>query len=108
MRILGITIVFGVAFVGICFIASKTVAIHISQRVATDVILQLENNHLKNIVTSADGRDITLTGDVSSQQEIDQAIKLVSHRPGVRIVMNQLTIKDAVSQSILQQKKSPL
>ena len=108
MRVLGITIVFGVVFVGICMVASKTVAVQISQQVAADVILQLENNHLQDILTHVDGRDITLTGEVSSQQEIDQAIEIVSHRPGVRVVMSQLSVKGADTQSVLQQNQSTL
>ena len=44
------------------------------------------------IEVSIDGRDVTLSGELDTQEHINQAIKIVSHRPGVRVVMNKMTI----------------
>ncbi len=97
MRVLGLTAVFVALFVGICLVASNTAAHQISEKITTDVMQQIKKNNLDNIVANVEGRDITLVGEVGSQGDINKAMEIVSHRPGVRVVMNQLTIKNVKS-----------
>ncbi len=99
MRSIGITAVFAVLFIGLCFIASTTVARDISQNITLDSQAQLDKNNFVNVFARADGRDVTLTGEVVSQSQIDKAIEIIRHRPGVRLVVSELSLKSVETQS---------
>ena len=99
MRFIVVTVIFAAMFLGLCFVASKTVAIQVSDKILRDVSNQLISNDLVDVVAQADGRDITLSGTLASQAQIDQAMEVIHHRPGVRLVVNNMVLKSVASQS---------
>ncbi len=98
MRLIGITVLFSVLFVAICYVAAETVTQKISRQIKLDVVSQLEKKSIYGIDADVDGRDVTLVGDTQMQQSIDEAINIASHRPGVRLVMNKINLQSLNSQ----------
>ena len=99
MRLIVVTVIFAAIFSGLCFVASKTVAIQVSDKILSDVGIQLISNDLTDVVAQADGRDITLAGELVSQAQIDKAMEVIHSRPGVRLVVNDMVLKGVTSQS---------
>ncbi len=98
MRIVSVTILFAGLFAGLCLGAIKIVTPKIALSLQTDITEQLTNQTYTSIDVSVDGRDVTLAGQVVSQENINQAIKIASHRPGVRIVMHKINIAERQSE----------
>ncbi len=100
MRLIGITLLFSVLFVAICYVAAETVPQQVSHKIKLDIVSQFEKKSIYGIDAEVDGRDVTLSGDANMQQSIDDAISIASHRPGVRLVMNKINLQKLKSQDI--------
>ena len=92
MRTLLATLLCVCIFLGFCYVVIETVTPQIVAKLETDILQQLSQHQMQFIEVSIDGRDVTLSGEIDTQEHINQAIKIVSHRPGVRVVMNKMTI----------------
>ena len=97
MRVVGISVIFCSLFVALCMLVANTVPKRIQASIKSDLDQQYVLRDVKGINVSVDGRDVTLIGQVNSAQEINSVIKTASHRPGVRIVMTEITISEQSS-----------
>jgi len=71
-------------------------ALWIQQDIQTRASQNLQNNaQLMDVTITADGRDITLSGHVSSEQALAEAANLARQTVGARLITNQLVISDA-------------
>lgn len=98
MRVLGITIIFCSLFAALCLLAANTVPKHIQASIKSDLNQQYVLRNIEGVNVSVNGRDVTLSGQVNSAQEINTVIKAASHRPGVRVVMTEITISEQSSE----------
>ena len=98
MRIFGVTILFAGVFAGLCLITIKIVTPKIALSLQTDIVEQLVSQTQASIDVNVDGRDVTLVGWGIPQENINKAIKITSHRPGVRVVMNKINIAEQQSE----------
>lgn len=94
MRTLLATILCVCILVGFSYLVVETTTPKIMAQLESDIAQQLTQNHLTSIQVSVDGRDVTLHGELETQEQISQAIKVASHRPGVRIVMNNMRVTE--------------
>ena len=94
MRTLLATILCVCILVGFSYLVVETTTPKIMAQLESDIRQQLTQNHLPSIQVSVDGRDVTLHGELETQEQISQAIKVASHRPGVRIVMNNMRVTE--------------
>ena len=97
MKAAGLTLLFCALFAGLCYLAAVMRAPAIQSSIQASVVEQLAKNNLPAVVVQADGRNITLSGELASQTEISQAIKITRHRPGVDTVINALTTRPQTS-----------
>ncbi len=79
---------------GFSYLVVETTAPKIMAQLESDITQQLLQHDLASIKVSINGRDVTLHGELETQEQISQAIKVASHRPGVRIVMNNMRVTE--------------
>lgn len=94
MRTLLATILCVCILAGFSYFVVETTTPKIMAQLESDITQQLTQHHLASIQVSVDGRDVTLHGELETQEQISQAIKVASHRPGVRIVMNNMRVTE--------------
>ncbi len=68
--------------------------------------LHIEND-LKSVITVADGRDITLSGDVTTQTALTKAEQIAQQTPGVRLVNNQLVLQTQPAEPATEETPTP-
>jgi len=70
----------------------------IQEDIQSRVTQNLQNTSgLSQVVALTDGRDVTLTGEVSNQEELSKAEQIAKQTYGARLVINQLNIGDVLS-----------
>lgn len=80
--------------------ATSKKALWIQEDIQTRASQNLHNHvQLKGIIASADGRDITLSGEANSEQDIAQAVQIAGQTLGARLVTNQLTVNSKAAAS---------
>ena len=94
MRAVLATILCGCTLLGLWYVMINTSPPKIADQIALDISQQFARHQLTTIDIAVDGRDVTLHGELKDQQLINQAIKIASHRPGVRIVMNDMRVSE--------------
>ena len=92
MRAVFATMLCACAFVGLCYVTVNTISPKIADHIVFDISQQLARHQITAIDITVDGRDVTLHGELKDQQQINHAMKIASHRPGVRIVMNNMRV----------------
>ena len=100
------TLLFWALFAGLCCLAVIMRAPAIQLSIQASVAEQLKNN-LQSVFVRADGRNVTLSGELASQDKINQAIKITRRRPGVNTVINALTIRQQTSPAISTTSEYP-
>ena len=103
MRTVGISILFIVLFIALSLYAVANVPAKIQASIKADIEEQYLQNKIQGVDVFVDGRDVTLLGAVSTQDQLDSAIEIASHRPGVRVVMIE-----AVVESVPRAKVEPM
>ncbi|MEM7304914.1 MAG: BON domain-containing protein [Pseudomonadota bacterium] len=93
MRTLGVTIVFFALLAALTAYAIQTVPNKIQLSIAADIENQFNQNDLNEVDVAVEGRDVRLAGVVATQAKLDSAIEIARHRPGVRLVMNEIKIE---------------
>lgn len=81
-----------IAFPLLCLNCISTDSLQISKTIQTAVSSGLESASIGGVGVKADGRDITLTGKVPSEDEKSKAGQIAMALPGVRTVDNQLVV----------------
>lgn len=93
MRTLTVTLVHLLLSAGVCISAIITVPQKIQTAIHADVHQQLLQKQLTTVSVAADGRAITLTGQVASHAHKQLAIEVAQQRPGVASVTYDLTVQ---------------
>ena len=109
MRIVGISVLFILLLAGLCVYVVQVVPVQIETSIRTDIEQQFALNDLSKIDVSVDGRDVSLSGKVETQNKINQAMKLASSRAGVRVVMTSVSVSadESATNQQPQQQVSP-
>jgi hypothetical protein len=94
MRVLVASLVFIALLAALGFYAVAKVPAKIQGSIKTDIEYQFQQNDIQHIEVAVSGRDVTLQGKATSQEQLDSAINIASHRPGVRIVMIETIVDD--------------
>ena len=87
MHTIGVSILFIVLFIALSLYAIVKVPAQIQASIKADIEDQYMQNNIQSIEVFVDGRDVTLLGKAQSQEQLNSAIEIASHRPGVRVVM---------------------
>ena len=106
MRTISTTVIFIVLLVGLCVYVAQVAPTRIEDSIRVDIEQQFVLNDLANITISVNGRDVSLSGEVDSQDKINQAMKLASSRAGVRVVMTSVSVHESTTSKQLQQPSS--
>ena len=93
MKAAGLTLWIFALFAGLCYLAAVMRAPAVQSSIQASVAEQLAKNNLQAVVAQAEGRNVTLSGELASQDKINQAIKIARRRPGVNTVINALTVR---------------
>ena len=94
MRTLAASFVFIGLLIALGFYSIKTVPVEIQQAIMADIEHQYQQNELDGLEVTVNGRDVTLLGKAASQDQLNQAIQIASHRPGVRVVMIEASVDE--------------
>ena len=92
MRIAGTTLLFVLLLLGLGYYAIQVVPPKIETSIAAELQRKFADNEISQIEVSMNGRDVSLSGSVNSQAQIDLAMKLAGHNAGVRSVMTSMVV----------------
>ncbi|MEM8844001.1 MAG: BON domain-containing protein [Pseudomonadota bacterium] len=94
MRTIGISILFIILFIALSLFVIAKVPTQIQASIKADIEDQYLQNNIQDVEVILDGRDVTLMGEAKSQEQLNEAINIASHRPGVRVVMIETVVKE--------------
>ncbi len=92
MRIAGITLLFALLMSGLAYYVAQVVPPKIEASIASEIAQKFAANDLSEIKIVMNGRDVSLAGNVTSQAQVDLAMKLASHNAGVRSVVTSMVV----------------
>lgn len=90
------SLIIAVAFPLLCLLCISSNGQQIADLLRGGLTASLKSANINDVEVKADGRDITLTGKVPSEEIKTNAAQLAAAMPGVRTVDNQLTVEAGV------------
>lgn len=83
---------------GICLIvAARHVAISIPELLASQASAVFEAEGQSEVAVVAQGRDITLTGELTATADREALLRRITSIPGVRVVADSMTVDDPIA-----------
>ena len=97
MRSVGVTLLFALLFAALCAYTLYAAPAKIVASIKTNLVTALEQDNLSALAVELNGCDVTLSGEVSTQERKERAIALARVIPGVRIVMTNIQVVEPIS-----------
>ena len=102
MRTLAASIVFIGLLAALGVYAINHAPAKIQGAIKADIEYHYAQNDIGGIEVEVSGRDVTLLGRADSQGQLDSAIEIARHRPGVRVVMIEASVGSAPKRAFVE------